>query len=71
MTLRSTLLPDLTIYLLRQDAKTLKGIAKDLTKMGDTAKAKELRSIAQQMEQRAVGLERKHPKHEQSNQPRS
>lgn len=62
MTLQSTLLPDMTIYLLRQDAKTLKGIAKDLTKLGDPAKARDLRSIAQQMEQRAAGLARKYPR---------
>ena len=62
MTLQSTLLPEMTIYLLRQEAKTLKKIAKDLTLMGDTAHANDLRAIAQQMETRANRLLAKHKK---------
>lgn len=69
MTLQSTLLPDVTIYLLRQEAKTLKKIAKDLTLMGDPRHADELRSIAQQMTTRAAGLERKYPRHDRKSHP--
>ena len=57
MTLKSTLLPDLTIFLLKRHSKSLRAIAHEFEVLGDTKRAERLRDDAQQLYQRAKRLE--------------